>query len=376
MVNAKKKVCILRSNPVNPDSRVEKEAWTLKKNGYDVHILAWDRSSNEKEVEGLVKVSEEEIPITRLGYKATYGEGLKNLKAYLFFQFHMRKWLKKNDFDVIHACDFDTAFFSIGIAKRKKEKFIFDIFDFLFDSPKNLLQKVIKLAQYSIINRADATIICTEERKEQIKGSKPRQIVVIHNTPSLMQVNNEVSTSKQTEKTKIVYVGILQDYRLLKEMIHAVELMNDVELHIGGFGKFEDYIINESKSNDNIIYHGKLTYQKTLELENTCDIMTAIYDPCISNHIYAAPNKFYEGLMLGKPLIMVKGTGMSNFIQKEDIGELIDFNEESFSAGVRNLINRQAEWEKMGEREKKLYKERFSWAEMEYRLLNLYENID
>ena len=34
--------------------------------------------------------------------------------------------------------------------------------------------------------------------------------------------------------------------------------------------------------------------------------MTAIYDPNISNHYYAAPNKFYEALMLGKPLIMVK----------------------------------------------------------------------
>ena len=36
-----KKVCIIRSNPVRPDSRVEKEAWTLKKNGYDVHILVF-----------------------------------------------------------------------------------------------------------------------------------------------------------------------------------------------------------------------------------------------------------------------------------------------------------------------------------------------
>ena len=53
-----KKVCIIRSNPVRPDSRVEKEAWTLKKNGYDVHILAWDRSTNIRETNDFVNVAD------------------------------------------------------------------------------------------------------------------------------------------------------------------------------------------------------------------------------------------------------------------------------------------------------------------------------
>ena len=34
MSEKKKKVCIIRSNPVNPDSRVEKEALSLKRFGY------------------------------------------------------------------------------------------------------------------------------------------------------------------------------------------------------------------------------------------------------------------------------------------------------------------------------------------------------
>ena len=124
MSKKNKSICIIRSNPVCPDSRVEKEAWTLKKSGYDVHILAWDRSSDIYEVNTFIDVIDEKIPITRLGHKATFGEGFKNIKAYLSFQFHMRKWLRKQKFDIIHACDFDTAFSSISIAKKKKIKFI------------------------------------------------------------------------------------------------------------------------------------------------------------------------------------------------------------------------------------------------------------
>ena len=115
------RVCIIRSNPVRPDSRVEKEAWVLARAGYQVHILAWDRDSDHGEEPGTVEVAGVRIPITRLGYKAAYGAGLRSLKPFLRFQFHMRSWLRKhrNEYDIIHACDFDTAFFSQRFAKKK-----------------------------------------------------------------------------------------------------------------------------------------------------------------------------------------------------------------------------------------------------------------
>lgn len=42
----KRKIVIVRSNPVDPDSRVEKEANSLVKAGYDVSLLVWDRDNN------------------------------------------------------------------------------------------------------------------------------------------------------------------------------------------------------------------------------------------------------------------------------------------------------------------------------------------
>lgn len=370
-----KKVCIIRSNPVRPDSRVEKEAWTLKKNGYDVHILAWDRSTNIRETNDFVNVADCKIPITRLGYTATFGEGFKNVIPYLKFQLHMHKWLKKNRFDIVHSCDFDTAFFSCGIVKRKNEKFIFDIFDFLYDRPTSFFQKCVKKAQYKIINKADATIICTEERKQQISGSKPRNLTVIHNTPSKYQITDVSVEFNCSDKVRLVYVGILQDYRLLKEIVEAVSESDSIELHIGGFGKYESFIQSMSEKFNNIYFYGLMSYSDTLALENKCDIMLAIYDPSIDNHFYAAPNKFYESLMLGKSVIMVKNTGMSGVVSQNDIGVLIDYSKESFISGVNELIDRKSQWQVMKERMKKLYREQYSWDEMERRLLELYAGL-
>lgn len=373
----KKRVCIVRSNPVRPDSRVEKEAWSLMNAGYKVHILAWDRDSNHKPQNGIISVAGVKIPITWLGFKAAFGQGMKSIKPYMQFQCTMMKWLRKhaNEYDIIHACDFDTAYFSIKAVGNKT--FVYDIFDFLYGEPKNFFQRRIRNAQIKIINQADATIICTEERQEQIRGSKPKRLAVIHNTPSIqqMQYGSDLIIQSNSNKVKVVYVGILEDERLLTSIGNSISKMKDFEFHIAGFGGLEPFFVKLSAEYDNIFYYGRIPYNQALELEVKCDIMTAIYDPSIENNRRAAPNKFYESLMLGKPVIMSKGTGMSSVISNNDIGVLIEFSEEGFVKGLSELNARRAEWPSMSKRMKNIYKEQYSWDEMEKRLILLYNQL-
>ncbi len=61
-----RRVCIIRSNPVDPDSRVEKEAYSLAVAGFDVQILAWDRNSDHAPEEERIVIKGVPIPITRL----------------------------------------------------------------------------------------------------------------------------------------------------------------------------------------------------------------------------------------------------------------------------------------------------------------------
>ncbi len=371
------RVCIIRSNPVKPDSRVEKEAWTLVNAGYSVHILAWDRDSNHKADNSFITVAGTKIPITRLGHQAAYSEGMKSIVPFLKFQIEMRQWLRahSNEYDIIHACDFDTAFFSQTYSKKKK--LVFDIFDFLYGEPKNLFQKSIKKAQYNIIEKADATIICTEERKNQISGAKPKQLEIIHNTPSYdqMSIDSGLLFQSNTNKIKIAYVGILAEERMLSKVGNYISQHEDVELHIAGFGQLEAYFQKLSEKCENIFFYGRIPYDQALELESRCDIMTAIYDPTNENCRRAAPNKFYESLMLGKPVIMVKETGMSSVVEENGIGELIDYSEEGFGKGLMRLISRKSQWTDISIRMKKLYTEQYSWSEMEKRLVGLYDKL-
>ena len=112
---------------------------------------------------------------------------------------------------------------------------------------------------------------------------------------------------------------------------------------------------------------------KRQSLESACDIITAIYDPSVRNHLYAAPNKFYEGLLLEKPLIMARNTGMSDTVESNRLGVVCDFNR--VEDALFELAERRSEWSEMGKRAKALYEREYSWAEMKRRLLALYELI-
>ena len=378
----KMRVILIRSNPVSPDPPVEKVADTLIANGYKVLIIGWDRGNDVTEKDELLTLNHGIVKIVRFSIPAMFDGGIKkNLLPLTRFQNRLHKWLKKHkdEYDVIHSFDFDTGFISNKIANKYNKRLIYHILDFYVDShniPSRFLESKVKDAEFAIINNADATIICTEKRREQIVGTVPKKLEIIHNTPkAINQISDSFGEIRNSNYCKLVYVGILARSRFLREIIKFVEQDGRFEFHIGGFGIMENEVAEAAEKCERIFYYGKLPYDKTLSLEQACDIMVAIYDPKVPNHKYAAPNKFYESLMLGKPIVMAHNTGFDEIIETNKIGYLIEFSEKGLSMGLNKLFDTRDEWITMSERMKKIYKEQYSWNEMEKRLIKLYAGL-
>jgi len=379
------RVIILRALRGYPDSRVEKEAYSLSKK-YDVTVFGWDREHEYKGYkESYVKVFDKTVRYIHTGIKAPIGLGFKKLLVpELRFWMSEYKYLKNNidKYDIIHACDFDTAFIAAKIAKKYKKKVVYDIFDYYAESHQGprVVMSLIERLDRNVIENSDAVIICSELRRQQIKAALPKQLYVIHNTP--MEPNNSLGgkiTKRDSKMIKLVYVGLLSKDRYLEEIAEVIESKYDIEWHVGGWGVLDNYFKNISQRCKKIIYYGELPYLKTIKLESECDIMTALYDPTIPNHKYAAPNKFYEALMLDKPLIVIKGTGMDSYVSEYGLGEVIDLNKNDFktefSKALDNLILRIRSGEIVLNKNRQLYESEFSWEIMEGRLYKLYDNL-
>ncbi len=370
---SKQKVVIIRSTGIKEDSRTTKLAKELAKLGYDITILGWDRKNQHKSVEKW-EVNNNLIELRYFKKESKYGSGIKNIFKMLSFQ----KWIKKQvkNFPkgtIIHACDFDTAKPIYKLCKNNY-KLIYDIFDFYSDAhylPLGL-NKIINKQEINVINNADCTIICTEQRVEQIKGSNPKKLVVIHNTPDL---NIELSPNVINQKLKVCFIGALTPDRLLMELVNEIPKHPEYEFVFGGLGYYENEIKEASSKCSNLKYLGQLNYSDVLECEKDCDILFATYNPEIKNHQYSAPNKFYEAGCLSKPVIVCKDTGIDKLVEEYNTGLCINYSAEDFFDKL-DMLNRDRELLKtLGQNGHKAYLEHFSWQVMAERIKILYESI-
>lgn len=371
-----KKVVILRSSNVFQDSRCTKWINELLGLDYEVTVLCWDRKC-EREAFEEMSVNNGTAKVFFFNKKCSMGGGMKNLFKMISFQAWIRsKILKLEPGTIVHACDFDTAYPIYKLCQRNKLKLIYDIFDFYVDCHKlpRLLIKHFRNAELKIINKADATVICTEQRVEQIKGSKPKKLYVIHNTPNL---TCEATDSEQnTGRLKVCFIGSLGYDRLLLELISAIPNHPEYDFVFGGVGTYENQCKEASEINKRVKYLGSMTYDKVIKEESKCDILFATYNPDIPNHRFSAPNKFYEAGALSKPVIVCNNTGVDVLVKKYNTGLCIDYNVEQFFSALDHLDKDRDLLKTLGENGNKAYNEFFSWNVMSNKIKDLYDEID
>lgn len=371
-------VVFVRSTNVQFDSRVQKEITSVLKAGYKCIILAWNRN-NQEEVNNIFKTTYGNAEVIYYKKSAEFGGGLASIGKFIGFNIWLYSMLKKiiDEFSIIHACDLDTAIPCIIISKKFNKILIYDIFDYYIHShniPTKLGKKIVSHIEDMIINKAFCTIICSEQRLDQIKHTKPLRVEIIHNSPEVEHITqNSIFKQINSEKLKVVYVGALLNDRLLIESIKQIIELKDVELFIGGYGILEKEILDYSTISDNIHFLGQMEYKHVLELENSCDVMFATYNPDVENHKYSAPNKIYEAMALGKPIIVCRGTGIDLIVDEEGIGISISYNGSEFLEAILNLTSKEIR-ETMGRKGRALYLSKYSWRVMEMRLCSIYED--
>src|SRR3989344_1584639 len=354
-----KHVIFVRSNPVNPDPGVEKEAQVLVEAGYKVTVLAWNR-----EGEKMIIQNDSDYKIDRFSFRAPYGS--------IFLIFHLFIWwgyeffyLIKSNFDIVHCCDFDTVIPGLIVCKLKKKKIVYDIFDFYADClPKKIphfVRKIVAFLEKRISNLVDANIIVDECRLKQF-DNKLKNHVVIYNTPSKIY-----PPSKRDKKKNftLFYAGILDLSRGFESVIKAIDSIDDINLIIAGYGSDEGDIKFMIKNKKNIKFLGKLSYNEVISITLESDCLFALYDPSIPNHVYSSPNKLFEAMICGKPIIVTKGTNMAEIVKRENCGLIIEYNNiDQLRNTIIRLKNNLILANSLGKKGKVAYEKRYNWGIM------------
>jgi len=378
MINSRKKVIFVRASEIHREPRAEKEI-ALLSNDYRVEVLCWDREKKSSKVE-----ENNGYLIHRCQINGKYGGGFKNVFFMLEWWLYQFFWLLKNSFDIVHVCDFDAYFPSLIAAKIKRKKIVYDLFDFYGDmiGAPDLAKKFIKKVDIFLIQFADGVIVTDDNRINQIKGSRPKRLIVIYNTPPDFydKFYKNIEDTKKTDIFTLGYIGLIgkgRGYDILLKMVAEIPNTNFI---FGGISisESEEDLRKKMENVPNVNFLGKVfPYEKTLEALSKCDAMFALYDPASATHKYSSANKIFESMMLAKPIVVSKNTGMDKIIKKYESGLIVEYgNKDQIKQAIFKLMAlKKSKNNFYGENGRKAYLNFFHIKIMKERLLNFYASI-
>ena len=377
-IAAKPGVVITRANPIAPDPRVMKIARALRHGGYNVTLVGWNMAADQP---GFAQV--EGFPCHRLPVSAKFGRGLVNIFHQIRWQAALLGWLVRHrrEYTIIHACDFDTVLAALCCRAFWRKLVVYDIFDFYADmlraTPK-LVKQLIRFIDLRAIQAAEAVILADAARFEQISGAHPKRSAVIYNALEDLPAGNQEETrgSTVTGGLRLVYFGNLQVERGLVELIEVLRRHPEWQLDLGGFGGDEAILHAKASQLPNITWHGRVPYEQVLAYTKAADVLIATYDPAIPNNRYASPNKLFEAMLLGKPIIVAQGTNMDRVVMEAGCGIVVPYG--SISGLESALIELNAHPEQrqaMGSQARNAFETTYNWPLMQQRLLELYSDI-
>jgi glycosyltransferase involved in cell wall biosynthesis len=214
--------------------------------------------------------------------------------------------------------------------------------------------------------------------------SYQKSVDVLYNAPSLKVFPQPTRKSwlAKGERLLLCHEGSLPFDRGLKEMIEAVYSLRDrVCLRIVGdvFGEERAWLkreIDEKNLHDTITITGWLPYEKVSEAINDCHVGLILFRICIENRLAGPPNKLFNYMNAGLPVLSVDFPEMRQIIVEEECGILIcDQSVKSIIDAIEFLLANPENLRKLGENGQKAVRERYSWEVMEIKLLLSYERL-
>lgn len=255
------------------------------------------------------------------------------LKRYLVSQDFQKKAIEKlEEFkpNVIYAEGLDTLIIADQYKKKYKTKIIFEVADLresFIEKPKNLFKRIvvdaIQLKEKNAFQSVDYLVTTSPKfydihYKDLIAKEKA---LFIPNVPDLEAFKNY--KKKQGGTFTVGFIGGIRYLKQMKMLVDAANIVGCNVLFAGAGGTFSDYeaITKYCGGMQNVIFTGRYDYKiEIASLYGRVDCVFSVYDADNPNVRIALPNKLYESVLCELPIIVAKGTYLSEIVDKYGIG--------------------------------------------------------
>jgi glycosyltransferase involved in cell wall biosynthesis len=384
-----KRILMLLSNEFRPDPRVGKEASSLISADNTVTILSWDRENRYPRKETIDGISVERIKLRSI-------HDMPYLNVFLLPLFWIISFFEilASDWDVVHCHDFDTIIPGIFAGKIKKIPVIYDAHEDYPGMWEGKLPTPLVNGMYfidKIMAKNSSKLITVNRLLKERFESYGASVEIVMNCQRFEEYElpqKEVKRVRKKinpkDKFLILYIGGLTEDRGLETIITAIDSVkkslgdNCPILWLYGKGPFEGTLkdmVERLSLGEDIKFGGYLEYSQVPLYNKASDLLFALYSKKTANNRVASPNKLFDAMVSGKPII-VSDTGiLSEVVKGEKMGIVVKDEYKSVASGIRRLIQDLNMYGELSQNAKKASL-RYNWGAEERGLLKTYKELE
>ena len=378
----KNQVLMLLSNCFDPDPRVYAEARALVEHGYDVSILAWDRDRKKPPKEVI-----DGIQVERIYLRSTHGRGATQIffMAAVLIVFVWKGLFRR--FDVIHTHDFDTLPAGVLIAILRRKTLVYDAHEeyasMLHGNIPPVMERFLLFFEKQLLRSVDLLITVGEKLRAEFERRGARRTVVVGNWKKLddyranegtrREVRSELSVPQ--DAMLVCYIASLTQERHIPELLSALASRPDIHLVIGGGGNLAAQVSAHAKTHANVHFLGFVPHHRIPRYTIASDVVYYGFEIDHPNARYSAPNKLFEALATGLPVISADFGEIGRIIRENDCGILLEkFSEENILNAL-DLCRDAQRLHKWKENAATIGRTKYNWSHAEATLLTAYKSL-
>ncbi len=370
-------VLMVLSNGFTRDPRVTNEAESLVRNGYEVTVLCWDRAGTLPPQETLNGIRV--VRLRNTAWMRLLPYDLFRLRP--FWRLALRRALglhASTPFAAIHCHDLDTLPVGTSFEARTGLPLIYDaheIWGYLMahelpgDWGDHYLRKERRL-----LRSVDRVITVNDPLRVYFEGVTEAPVTVVMNAKPLV---SDTYRAPSNEVFTVLYIGLLHPSRFIEELIEAVRPLERVRLTLGGVGKlaYVASVAARSKESPNVEFLGEVPFHDVIPLTLKADAVLAPFDPGHRLTRVGLPNKVFEAMATGRPIIVTDGTYLAEFTKEHDVGIVVEHSAEGVREGLRRLRDDPRLRETLGKHGLEKALSEFNWPRQEQTLLGVYRGL-